>query len=435
MSHRAIERLRRERESQILPSIASDDDSVEEDDENRQVNKSSVFAAAIFHEDSDSDSDDDADGDSNDDSDSAYSCNTDNGVDHDSSSRNNHNDKTLHAKTDKDEETTSDNLDKKGRLSDVEDLDAILEEYKLQDEEREQSIGTSDSDIAPMQYSVITSKMDIRDLDIEYVRRALFGGIGVGDGEFGSSSRRMNKHHHIFGTPGASCPRPPHYVGGGIGFKTYTEKECFSKLLPWPYCDVKEGELCSPPPQNWCEFIHSDSYKRDYEDMQTIKNSGDPNAMLLFIAHHPYVVEALLQMSIVMYQMDQKNEGLSFLKRALWIFECAAPKSFLKLKNRCAVMDYRKEGNKAFLSTLFWLIRVSYIGGLSRTALAASQLLISLDPLRDTKNVLLSIDHFAHMCNSESSMLWLVDFVESKEVREILVDFEFALSFLVKQYD
>jgi hypothetical protein len=122
-------------------------------------------------------------------------------------------------------------------------------------------------------------------------------------------------------------------------------------------------------------------------------------------------------MSIVMYQMNQGNEGLSFLKRALWIFECAAPNSFLKAKNRCAFMDYQKVGNESFFSTLFRLIRVSYVGGLTRTALAVSQFLLSLDPLRDPKNILLSIDHFAHMVNTESSNRWLVDFVESKKVR------------------
>eukprot|EP00535_Pseudo-nitzschia_heimii_P008479 CAMPEP_0197173116 /NCGR_PEP_ID=MMETSP1423-20130617/160_1 /TAXON_ID=476441 /ORGANISM="Pseudo-nitzschia heimii, Strain UNC1101" /LENGTH=699 /DNA_ID=CAMNT_0042621877 /DNA_START=210 /DNA_END=2309 /DNA_ORIENTATION=- len=423
MSHRAIERLRRERESQIPSSTVYEDDSDEDDEEdgNVQVKKPSVFSAAMFHDDSDSDSDsdsdDDSDGDSDDGSESAKSGNTDAGINHDSSLRKNYEANTRDATIDKDEESPSGNRDKNGRSSDVEDLDALLEQYKLQDEKQEANTTTNNGDLASTQYSVITSKMDIRDLDIEFGRRALFGGIGVGDGESGLSSRRTHRHHHIFGTPGDNSPRPPHYVGGGIGFKTYADdKECSSQTLPWPYCDNKEGEFCCPPPQNWCEFIHSDSYKRDYEDMQIIKDSGDANAMVLFIAHHPYVVEALLQISIVMYQMDKKNEGLSFLKRALWIFECAAPNSFLKVKDRCALMDHRKEGNKAFFSTLFFLIRVSYIGGLSRTALAVSQLLISLDPLRDPKNVLLSIDHFALMSNTESSNLWLVDFVESKEV-------------------
>jgi len=80
------------------------------------------------------------------------------------------------------------------------------------------------------------------------------------------------------------------------------------------------------------------------------------------------------------------------------------------------LMDYQKDGNESFFSTLFRLIRVSYIGGLTRTTLAASQFLLSLDPLRDPKNVLLSIDHFALLCNTESSNMWLVDFVESKKV-------------------
>lgn len=412
MSNRAIQRLRRERQGEILPSVADGDESDEDsdDDEPRMVKKSNVFASAMFDDDSDEDSEDDSEDDSDNDSDDDSDADPDDGDDPDvDSSPNKKQDSSVVARTDK---------DKKGQTSDTEDLDTLLQEYKLQDAEQEEQTTSNDDNQALSQYSVITSRMEIRDLDIESVRRSFFGGAEVNDGESGTSSRRTHRHNYnLFGTPSENWPRPPHYVGGGIGFKAYTDsQETLSQPLPWPYCDMKEGDSRCPPLRNWFQFIHSDSYQRDYKDMQTIQDSGDPNAMLLFIAHHPFVVEALLQISIVMYQMNQSNEGLSFLKRALWIFECAAPKSF-KAKDRCAFMDFQKGGNKAFFSTLFRLIRVSYVGGLTRTAFAVSQFLLSLDPLRDPMNILLSIDHFANVCNTDSSKRWVVDFVESKKVR------------------
>ena len=396
MSHRAIERLRREREGEISSAVLDEKDDFDESDEDEiePMKKANVFAAAMFDDDSSDDSIDDSTVDSDAESspleqNENYSATKDSCNDHE-----------------------------KGKTPDVEDLDTLLEAYKLQDAEQEQNITATDGELAPMQYDIITSSMEARDLDIEHARRSLFGAAEFGGDASASSSRRHHRQINLFGTPSESWQRPPHYIGGGIGFKAYADcKESSSLTLPWPYCDIKEGDSRCPPLQNWLKFVHSDSYERDYRDMKIIQDSGDPNAMLLFIVHHPYVVEALLQISIVMYQMNQSNEGLSFLKRALWIFECAAPKSFLKVKDRCALMDYQEDGNSCFFSTLFRLVRVSYIGGLTRTSLATSQFLLSLDPLRDPKNVLLSIDHFALMCNTEACNTWLVDFVESEKVR------------------
>lgn len=406
MSSRAIQRLRRERQGDLLPPVADGDgsdeeDSSDEEDEHQPTKKSNVFAAAMFGDDSDSDSENDSSDDSDDDSTNDSD---------DDTSRNNAKDKDVGVTVEEEE-------------PDTEDIDTLLQEYKLQDAGQEEIINAVDDDPSLTQYGIITSEMETRDLDVEYVRRSLLGGAEVGGGGARPSSRRSNRQHGLFVTPSDNWPRPPHYVGGGIGFRSYSDSEESSSLqqtLPWPYCDMKEGDARCPPLQNWFHFVHSDSYQRDYRDMKIIQDSGDPNAMLMFIAHHPYVVEALLQISIVMYQMNQGSEGLSFLKRALWIFECAASKSFLNVKERCAFMDYQRDGNESFFSTLFRLIRVSHVGGLTRSALAVSQFLLSLDPLRDPKNVLLSADHFALVCNTPASNRWVVDFVESKKVRREL---------------
>lgn len=62
-----------------------------------------------------------------------------------------------------------------------------------------------------------------------------------------------------------------------------------------------------------------------------------------------------------------------------------------------------------FLSVSFY--------SLPRVCLAASKLLLSLDPLRDPMNVLLSIDHFTFLTMNEENMVWLIQLIESQKVR------------------
>jgi hypothetical protein len=391
MSHRALQRLRQERQPEILTSLGDDDD----EEDQHEPKKTNVFGAAMFNDDSsDSSSDDDSVEDSVDDlnpkNDAGIKCSDED-----------------HIPFDVDDQADLD--------ADVENLDELIKEYKIQDETQEENIAAIDDEQSSFYYGVIMSGIEVRDLDIDFVMRtSLLGGSTESNGSGSSSRRRQNT---LFGS-GDNWPRPPHYVGGGIGMRSCEEVSSSSseQVLPWPYCDMKEKDLRCPSPKKWFEFIYSDSYQRDYRDLETIIASGDANNLALFVAHHPFVVEALLQLSTVMYQMNQSQEGLSLLKRSLWVFDNIVPKSFMDVKNRSAFMDHQKHGNKQFFATLFRLIRVSYIAGLTRTSLAAAQLVLSLDPLRDPMNVLLSIDHFALMCNTDSCNTWLINFVESKRV-------------------
>ena len=146
MSHRAIERLRRERESQLASSVDDIEDS--DEDDNRQAKMSSVFAAAMFDDDSDSDSDDRSDSRSGED--------TDVEIDDPSPLSNDQGGNISCLKKNNDNEpSVSNNENKNGQSPDVDDLDAILQEYKLQDGEQEENIPKSDGDLALMQYSII----------------------------------------------------------------------------------------------------------------------------------------------------------------------------------------------------------------------------------------------------------------------------------------
>lgn len=53
---------------------------------------------------------------------------------------------------------------------------------------------------------------------------------------------------------------------------------------------------------------------------------------------------------------------------------------------------------------------------LSRSSFAVGRYLLSLDPLRDPRGILLALDHYALDSNGDRNDQWLVDFVEKKNV-------------------
>jgi Transcriptional repressor TCF25 len=318
-----------------------------------------------------------------------------------------------------------------------EDLDALLEEFKMQDGARDESAPSgapNDGQKAWSWYSIVTVGIETRDLDIDYVMRTSLLGSTEGSGPPRSAAaRRGQRHAALFGPPRDNWPRPPHYVGGGMGMTTYDDEGSINapssesgrqakstlRSPPWPYSAMKEGDDRCPNASKWVKYTHSDNYARDCQDFETIKASGDANALGMFVAHHPFAVEALLQLSAVLYQTNQSQEGLSLLKRALWVYECASMNSFLNVEGPISLMDFELIENKHFFNALFRLVRVSYVAGLTRACFAVSRFLLSLDPLRDPMNVLLAIDSFALLCNTEACNEWLISFVDSRKVRII----------------
>jgi Transcriptional repressor TCF25 len=234
-----------------------------------------------------------------------------------------------------------------------EDLDALLAEFESKDEAFEETKPSA------AWFHVIVSNLDARDLDIDYVMRTLLLG---GD----EDSARRSRQSFLFGPPRDGWVRPPHYMGGGIGMTSYDTVE--SRQFPWPY-HQKESSLEETQwrdPKQWFTFQYSDTYEKDLKDYERIQNSGDVNALALFVAHHPFVVEALLQLSMVLYRTNQSQEGLALLRRSLWILECSSISSFRVLQKSC-FMDYDQPENASYFSALFRMIQISGIAGYGLT--------------------------------------------------------------------
>jgi hypothetical protein len=337
MSNRAIARLRQERDGLLSPDVVDEEDEDESSDEEEEVKKPG-FAFMM---------------DDDDDESSSSSSSSDRG---DDAIEEGPNKTTPTASTraaagsgateDDDEE------------DEEQDLDALLEEFKVQDEFGPvDDVGVDEK--TSSYYDIVTSNIELRGLDIDFVMRTSL----LGSNEDSAPVRNRRGRSQVFGPARDNWPRPPHYVGGGMGMVTYETAKQQPPAIPWPYSEMKDGDERCPESQRWFLFTYSDSYQRDREDLERIKASGDPNALALFIAHHPFVVEALLQLSTVLYQTNQSQEGLSLLKRALYTYECAALNSFLQVEERLGFMDHEQPINELFFVALFRLVRVSHIAG------------------------------------------------------------------------
>jgi hypothetical protein len=298
-----------------------------------------------------------------------------------------------------------------------EDLDAILDEFQQQDLQSEEATATKGSSSAPnlpSEFAAILRDVDVCDLDVDWsLRHALQGG---GGNTTSSSGRRriQPSSNFVFGAPRETNVRPPHYVGGGMGQTTYDRLDSDQGCIPWPYRCTEDHMSTYMDPSRWYTFQQSDTYVRELEDYRQIEQSGDINALFLFVAHHPFVTPAHLQLMSVLYQTNNSNEAQILLKRCLWVYECAALKSFHKdllYSSKHALMDIDRPENAKFFEAVWQLVRQAMMTGLHRTSWIVGRYLWALDPWRDPMGVLLVLDSFALSCQTEEANQWIIDTV------------------------
>ena len=332
---------------------------------------------------------------------------------------------------------TKDNLQKE----EEEYLDAILGEFQQQDLNRTDDkkastkIGRPESEFAP-----ILRNVDVRDLDIDRsLRNALHGGNATGiptansatsRGEGGGSAGRTARMAHVFGAPPPNTLRPPHFVGGGIGMTSYDRfaQDSAGPHIPWPYSQksVKDDSTTVTTyadPSSWYTYQYSDTYSRELQDYRQIEQSGDVNGLLLFVAHHPFCTDALLQLVSVLNQTNHSQEGQQLLKRALWVYECAALPSFHKdllITYQHALVDGQRPENSKFFEALWeLLVRQCVPTGLHKSAWTVGRFLWGLDPWRDPMGVLLVLDSLALSCQTYEADQWILDVVQDDYCSQI----------------
>jgi Transcriptional repressor TCF25 len=243
-----------------------------------------------------------------------------------------------------------------------EDLDALLSEFQGKDESLPiiQNRAERDKEVTGP-FDFILKSLDVRDLDYDHSLRSSILLNRGGDSMPTQAHNPRPRKSPMFGPPGDGWIRPPRLVGGGIGMTSY-DHQGSTYRAPWPYDSSSDDQLV----QHWYTFVHSDSYERDVTDYVTvIRQSGNLESLMMFIAHHPYVTSALLQLSTVCYQTNHTQQGLSLLRRCLWIYESSSLANF---QNRiccgsACFMDKDRLENVGFFQALFRLLQVSNNAG------------------------------------------------------------------------
>ena len=369
MSSRAIRALRGDLALSDIPSTVAereDDDDDDDESSDEQVVQRRPAAFAMINDDDDDD-------------------------DSSSSSSNNEEEDGLETKNDSKKEEKA---KPSAANSDVvvaaveedaqdEDLDALLSEFHEKDnskplmkDDQIQIIGLETSP-----FDLILASLDTRDLDYEYSMRTsiLLNSGGESSSSSSSNQQQRQRKAPLFGPPKDGWIRPPRLVGCGIGMTTYDNADTIlskPRSVPWPYTNNNddttnaEGVVETPPPSStshqWCTFVHSDNYERDLRDYTTvIQQSGDLDSLVMFVAHHPYVTAALLQLTTVLYQTNHSQEGLALLRRCLWVYESSALASFHNQisSSKVVFMDKEQPENAVFFQALFRLVQVSHIAG------------------------------------------------------------------------
>ena len=402
MSTRAIRALRGDA-TRLIPSTAAvvnegeneDEDDTEEEESEEEISTRRRTAAftMLNAEDSDDDDDDEEEESDEDDTDNKAKQLED---------KNSENHETKPPKSKNAED--GDESDDKDDDFEPEDIDALLSEFQEKDlaGELRGDSGTDDhtggggdkNHHSP--FDTLVARMDHRDFDYQYTMRTSlvqvsgpYSGGGVMDMESPPPTTtvrpKLTSHSNLFGPPMDDWVRPPRYVGGGMGMLSYAD--CHDgdapRTPPWPY-NANDPDATLPSasahapepapaamsyhPKRWYTFQRSDKAKRDVQDYFTIQQSnGDINMLIMFIAHHPYVPEALLQLSNILYQTNHTAEGFAMLRRCLYTYESAFHVNFINhvmVQERIYLIDmYHRIENRAFFQALFRYVQISHIAG------------------------------------------------------------------------
>eukprot|EP00804_Cyclotella_cryptica_P014890 CCRYP_017888-RA/>CCRYP_017888-RA protein AED:0.28 eAED:0.28 QI:0/-1/0/1/-1/1/1/0/768 len=476
MSSRALRRLREEKEAALQynePDISENDD----DDDDDETPKKGGFLGMLHEEESSSDDEEETEDDDDD-------TVTDDDDDDDSEQQHKGNKPVV-----VNEPSRSNTAKQPQQLheDDEEDIDAILSSFHPHDETQQpsQSSNAATANAAPSLRSLLLSPShgyDVQSLDLDHAMRSLLGSapnIAVDDANNrqrrGGGRKRTAVKKYLFGRPRDSWGRPPSYVGGGLGCKELTREVLRDERnawgIPWPYrledqkdnhdnssninndknddSNNRDDDQPSPVPtimpieqQKWYSLTMSDTYQEQHYAYQQLLRSRnthnrsstatleDPNALAMFVADHPHFAETLLQLSMVLYHVNDRAKGNDLLRRTMYLYETALPGSILPNANednysntaqhgaKEILMDIDRQPNSGLFATLFRIMQTSGMTGCFPNALAVGRFLLSLDPLRDPMGVLLILDYYALACRNcidaqEVGAVFVKELVES----------------------
>lgn len=140
----------------------------------------------------------------------------------------------------------------------------------------------------------------------------------------------------------------------------------------------------------------------------------DPDSLMQLLQQHPYHVETLLQVAmVILRQGNDKATSNALVEKALFVFDRSFNKRFHELlqeaKTGLIRLPYEGYVNRQFYLCLFRVISGHGERSTFFTALNYCKLLLSLSPAEDPVGVRYFIDHYALLSEEYEYLVKLVD--------------------------
>ncbi|KAJ1722102.1 hypothetical protein LPJ53_003434 [Coemansia erecta] len=145
----------------------------------------------------------------------------------------------------------------------------------------------------------------------------------------------------------------------------------------------------------WFALEHSTRFRTIQIEFLSAVATHNPDAIAAIVYHHPYHVDALLQLSEILKQTGGDfGEAGELVERALYAFENGFAARFSPT-NGMGRLDFRRVESRGLFLALFRHMQFMARRGCWRTAFEVNKVLLSLDPVQDPYGALLTLDFHA----------------------------------------
>ncbi|KAJ2079820.1 hypothetical protein H4R24_003520 [Coemansia sp. RSA 988] len=229
-------------------------------------------------------------------------------------------------------------------------------------------------------------------LNSEAEIRRLFGSAALKDsgGGGGGGGRRRFMQRAIAKRSSLTQPKPtwpPLLHAPGVEMRQLVETDEDKEMQQLIAADPTGGQ--------WFTIEHSMRFRTVQLEFLEAVITNDADAIAALAHHHPYHVDALLQLSEILKQTGGDfGEAGTLVERALFAFEQGFAARF-SVTNGMSRLDFRRIESRGLFLALFRHMQFMSRRGCWRTALEVNKVLLGLDPVRDPYGVLLTLDFFA----------------------------------------
>ncbi|PIA16377.1 DUF654-domain-containing protein [Coemansia reversa NRRL 1564] len=217
-------------------------------------------------------------------------------------------------------------------------------------------------------------------LNSEAEIKRLFGSAALKDSGSGSGSgRRRFMQRAILKRSTLAQPKPT-----------------WPPLLHSPGVEMRQLIISADPTGGqWFTIEHSMRFRTVQIEFLEAVITNDADSIAALAHHHPYHVDALLQLSEILKQTGGDfGEAGMLVERALFAFEQGFAARF-SATNGMGRLDFRRIESRGLFLALFRHMQFMARRGCWRTALEVNKVLLGLDPVHDPYGVLLTLDFFA----------------------------------------